>query len=66
MHFSASYFSGTSARKILKFSTIVGYDSLYCGKEKRPASAYSSIYLPIFFLFNQNFHKKGFSISIEL
>ena len=41
-------FSGTTAPRILKFGTNVGYDLLYCVKENRHAAAYRSLYLSIF------------------
>ena len=34
------YFSGTTASRILKFGTNVGYDVLYCVKENEPPLAY--------------------------
>ena len=40
-------FSGTTAPRILKFGTNVGYDLLYCVKEN-PHAAYHSLYLSIF------------------
>ena len=58
-HFSSSHsnvihkeicvkdFSGTTAPRILKFGTNVGYD-LYCVKEIQHAAAYCSLYLSIF------------------
>ena len=48
--FSMKHFYGTTctAPRILKLDTNVGYDSLYCEKENRPAHAYSTIYLSIF------------------
>ena len=59
-HFSISYsnvihgeicvkdFSGTTAPRILKFGTNVGYDLLYCVKENQHAAAYHSLYLAMF------------------
>ena len=41
-------FSGTTAPRILKFGTNVGYDLLYCVKENQHAAAYRSLYLSIF------------------
>ena len=41
-------FSGTTAPRILKFGTNVGYDLLYCVKENQHAAAYHSLYLSIF------------------
>ena len=41
-------FSGTTALRILKFGTSVGYDLLYCVKENQHAAAYHSFYLSIF------------------
>ena len=38
-------FSGTTAPRILKFGTNVGYDLLYCVKENQHASLYLSIFL---------------------
>ena len=37
-------FSGTTAPRILKFGTNVGYDVLYCVKENQPAAAYCLIF----------------------
>ena len=42
------YFSGTTAPRILKFGTNVGYDLLYCVRENQHAAAYHSPYLSIF------------------
>ena len=41
-------FSGTTAPRILKFGTNVGYDLLYCVRENQHAAAYHSPYLSIF------------------
>ena len=41
-------FSGTTAPRILKFGTNVGYDLLYCVKENQHVAAYHSLYLSIF------------------
>ena len=41
-------FSGTTAPRILKFGTNVGYDLLYCVKENQLAAANHSLYLSIF------------------
>ena len=41
-------FSGTTAPRILKFGTKVGYDLLYCVRENQHAAAYHSPYLSIF------------------
>ena len=41
-------FSGTTAPRILKFGTNVGYYLLYCVKENQDAAAYHSLYLSIF------------------
>ena len=38
-------FSGTTAPRILKFGTNVGYDLLYCLKENQLPAAYRSLYL---------------------
>ena len=40
-------FSGTTAPRISKFGTNVGYDLLYCVKENQHAAAYHSLYLSI-------------------
>ena len=50
-------FLGTTMSIILKFSTNIGYDMLYCVKENQPPDAYHSLYCicPFFFLFNQIF-----------
>ena len=53
-------FSGTTAPRILKFGTNVGYDFLYCLKENQPPSAYHSFYVSIFLsLSNKNFHHRN-------
>ena len=44
-------FSGTTAPRILKFGTNVGYDLLYCVKENQHAAAYHSLYFSIFLSF---------------
>ena len=44
-------FSGTTAPRILKFGTNVGYGLLYCVKESQHAVAYHSHYLSIFLSF---------------
>ena len=49
-------FSGTTVPRILKFSTNVGYDFLYCVKENQHAAAYYSFICPFFFLSKQNLH----------
>ena len=41
-------FSGTTAPRILKFGTNVGYDLLYCVKENQHAASYHSLHLSIF------------------
>ena len=41
-------FSGTTAPRVLKFGTNIGYDLLYCVKENQHAAAYYSLYLSIF------------------
>ena len=48
-------FSGTTARRILKFGTNVGYDLLYCVKENQHAASYHSLYLSIFLSLHANF-----------
>ena len=40
--------SGTTETRILKFSTNVGYNLLYCVRENQPPPAYHSHYLSIF------------------
>ena len=40
--------SGTTAPRILKFGTNVGYDLLYCVRENQPPAAYHFLYLSIF------------------
>ena len=37
-------FSGTTVPRILKFSTNVGYNLLYCVRENKPPPAYHSHY----------------------
>ena len=46
-------FSGTTALRILKFGTNVGYELLYCVKENQPPPAYQSLYLSIFLSLNK-------------
>ena len=41
-------FSGTTAPRFLKFGTNIGYDMLYCVREKWHPHAYHSLYLSIF------------------
>ena len=41
-------FLGTTAPRILKFGTNIGYDMLYRVKENRHPHAYQSLYLSIF------------------
>ena len=48
-------FSGTTALRILKFGTNVGYDLLYCVKDNQHAAAYHSLYLSIFLSLQANF-----------
>ena len=49
------YFSGTTAPRILKFGTIVGYDLLYWVRENKPPGAYHFLYLSIFLSLQSNF-----------
>ena len=48
-------YSGTTAPRILKFGTNVGYDLLYCVKENQPAASYHCLICPFFFLSKQIF-----------
>ena len=48
-------FSGTTAPRILKFGTNVGYDLLYCVKENQTSAAYHSLYLSIFLPIHSDF-----------
>ena len=48
-------FSGTTAPKILKFGTNVGYDLLYCVRENQPTGAYHLLYLSTFLSLQSNF-----------
>ena len=48
-------FSGTTAPRISKLGTNVGYDLLYCVKENQHAAAYHSLYLSIFLSLQVNF-----------
>ena len=48
-------FSGTTAPRILKLGTNVGYDLLYRVKENQHAAAYCSPYLSIFLYLQRNF-----------
>ena len=52
-------FSGTTAPRILKFGTNVGFDLLYCVKENQPPPAYHSLYLSIFSLSNKHFRHRN-------
>ena len=48
-------FSGTTAPRILKFGTNVGYDLLHCVRENQPPDAYHSLYLSSFLSVQSNF-----------
>ena len=48
-------FSGTTAPRILKFGTNVGYDLLYCVRENQHAAAYLFPYLSIFLCLQAKF-----------
>ena len=48
-------FSETTAPRILKFGTNVGYDLLHCVREKQPPDAYHFLYLFIFLSHQSNF-----------
>ena len=48
-------FSGTTAPRILKFGTNVGYDLLHCVRENQPPGAYHFLYLFIFLSLQSNF-----------
>ena len=48
-------FSGTTAPRILKFGTNVGYDLLNCVRENQPPDAYHFLYLSIFLSLQSNF-----------
>ena len=62
-HFSISHsngncvkdFSGTTAVRILKFGTNVGYDLLHSVRENQPPDAYHFLYLSIFLSLQSNF-----------
>ena len=56
-------FSRNTVPRILKFSTNVGYDLLYCEKETQHAAAYYSFICPFFFLSKQIFCYKFLSFS---
>ena len=47
--------SGTTAPRILKFGTNVGYDLLHCVRENQPPDVYHFLYLSIFFSLQWNF-----------
>ena len=53
-------FSGTTASRILKFGTNVGYDLLYCVKENQYAAAYHSLYLSIFLPLHLTFRHSSY------
>ena len=57
----AKDFSGTTAPRILKFGTNVGYDLLYYVKENQHAAAYHFLNSPFFFLSKQIFCYKFLS-----
>ena len=48
-------FWGTTAPRILKFGTNVGYDLLHCVRENQPPDAYHFLYLSIFLSLQSNF-----------
>ena len=48
-------FSGTTAPRILKFGTNVGYVLLHCVRENQPPDAYHFLYLLIFLSLQANF-----------
>ena len=48
-------FSRTTAPRILKFGTNVGYDLLHCVREKQPPDAYHFLYLFIFLSLQSDF-----------
>ena len=49
------YFLGTTAPRILKCGSNVGYDLFYCVKENQHAAAYHSLNLSIFLSVQENF-----------
>ena len=49
------FFSGTTAPRILKFGTNVGYDSWCCVQDNQHDAAYHSLYLSIFLSQQANF-----------
>ena len=49
--FSVKDFLETTASRILKFGTIIGYDILYCERVNQHPHAFSSLYLSIFLSF---------------
>ena len=53
MEIFAKYFSGIARPRILKFSTNIRYDRLYCVLKNQPRMAYQSLYLSIFLSFQQ-------------
>ena len=48
-------FSGTTAPRILKFGTNVGYDLLHCVRESQPPDMYHFLYFSIFLSLQSNF-----------
>ena len=48
-------FSGTTAPRILKFGTNVGYDLLHCVRENQPPGGYHFLHLSIFLYLHLNF-----------
>ena len=55
-------FSGTTVPKIVKFNTHVGYDWLYCVKEKQPPPAYHFLYLSSFMSLQSKFLSQIFRL----
>ena len=55
--------TGTTAPRILKFGTYVGYDLLHCVKENQPSAAYHYLYLSIFL--SLKFSVTHFSASVR-
>ena len=58
-------FSGTTAPKILKFDTNLGFDLLYRVKENQHAAAYHSLYLSIFLSLQLNFSSQNSQLVLQ-
>ena len=62
LFFFVKDFSGTTVPRILKFSTNIGYDKLYCVLKNQQHMAYQSLFCPFFFL--SKFFSPSYQLSI--